>query len=257
MFFIIKKFGSDILRTILKHGHMAKVYIEDDFVYKTYDDFYPEEWVDKEVYIHDILLRKTNLNITEVEKVNAHEIKMPFLSHQNLGFYLMRNVDESLIDDFVKLQHEMHQYQALELENAHIVFKRWIEMSQLSRDIKHIAHDVLETIEYENYLCHFDYQPSHVVIFRNEYYIMDWIHAKLANPILDIANTYVNLRLDQYDLAHKYLQRVTSLFDYDKEKVFFAVPLMAAIKMIETDDIFEHKVLTTLVFDPKNKDITK
>jgi hypothetical protein len=32
---------------------------------------------------------------------------------------------------------------------------------------------------------------------------------------------------------------------------------MAAIKMIETDDIYEHKVLTTLVFDPKNKDITK
>jgi hypothetical protein len=30
---------------------------------------------------------------------------------------------------------------------------------------------------------------------------------------------------------------------------------MAAVKMIETDDIFKHKVLTTLVFDPKNKDI--
>ena len=236
---------------------MAKVYIEDEFVYKTYDDFYPEEWVDKEIYIHDILLRKTDLKVTDMEKVSAHEIKMPFLSHQNLGFYLMRNVDDSLIDDFIRVQQEIHQYKALELENAHIVFKRWIEMSQLSKDIKHIAQDVLETIEYENYLCHFDYQPSHVVIYNNTYYIMDWIHAKLANPILDIAKTYVNLRLNQYDLAHKYLQKVVLKSDYTKEHILFAVPLMAAIKMIETDDIYEHKVLTTLVFDPKNKDITK
>jgi len=236
---------------------MAKVYIEDDFVYKTYDDFYPEEWVDKEIYIHDILLRKTDLNVTDMEKVNAHEIKMPFLSHQNLGFYLMRNVDDSLIDDFVKVQQEIHQYKSLELENAHIVFKRWIEMSQLSREIKHIAQNILDTVEYENHLCHFDYQPSHVVIHNNAYYIMDWIHAKLANPILDIANTYVILRLDQYDLAHKYMQKIINMTDYTKEQILFAVPLMAAIKMIETDDIYEHKVLTTLVFDPKNKDITK
>ena len=236
---------------------MAKVYIEDEFVYKTYDDFYPEEWVDKEIYIHDILRRKTKLNVTDMQKVNAHEIKMPYLSHQNLGFYLMRNVDEGLLDDFVKIQYEIHQYKALELENAHIVFKRWIEMSQLSRDIKHIAQDILDTVEYENYLCHFDYQPSHVVLYNNAYYIMDWIHAKLANPILDIANTYVSLRLEQYELAKKYLSKVSSMMTYSKEQILFAVPLMAAIKMIETDDIYEHKVLTTLVFDPKNKDITK
>jgi ABC-type phosphate/phosphonate transport system ATPase subunit len=74
---------------------------------------------------------------------------------------------------------------------------------------------------------------------------------------LDIANTYVILRLDQYDLAHKYMQKIINMTDYTKEQILFAVPLMAAIKMIETDDIYEHKVLTTLVFDPKNKDITK
>ncbi len=236
---------------------MAKVYIEDDIVYKTYDDFYPEEWVDKEIYIHDILRRKTHLNVSDVEKVNAHEIKMPYLSHQNLGFYLIRNIDEALLNDFVNIQHEIHQYKGLELENAHIVFKRWIEMSQLAKEIKHIAQNVLETIEYENYLCHFDYQPSHVVLHDSSYYIMDWIHAKLANPILDVASTYVTLRLEQYDLAKNYLNKASSIMDFDKEKILFAVPLMAAIKMIETDDIFEHKVLTTLVYDPKNKDITK
>jgi hypothetical protein len=53
------------------------------------------------------------------------------------------------------------------------------------------------------------------------------------------------------------MQKIINMTDYTKEQILFAVPLMAAIKMIETDDIYEHKVLTTLVFDPKNKDITK
>jgi thiamine kinase-like enzyme len=106
-------------------------------------------------------------------------------------------------------------------------------------------------------LCHLDYQPSHVVLKDTKYYIMDWIHAKLGNPVLDIAQTYTIIRMQSYDLAHKYLYKIMEMTDYQKDEIYKIVPLMAAIKMIETDDIFEHKVLTTLVYDPKNKDVTK
>jgi thiamine kinase-like enzyme len=128
-------------------------------------------------------------------------------------------------------------------------------MSQLGKDIKNIALDILEKLEYKNHLCHFDYQPSHVVSYNKKYYIVDWIHAKLANPILDIASTYVILRLKSYKLAHQYVYKVIDLTDIKIDEIYNAIPLMAAVKMIETDDIFKHKVLTTLVFDPKNKEI--
>ncbi|BCR36621.1 hypothetical protein [Mariniplasma anaerobium] len=241
------------MKKIFKEGHMATVYVENDTAYKAYDDFYPEEWIDKEIYIHDILLEKTSLNVTKMYKTGAHEIKMPFLNQNTLDTGIDEKFDNVKLIDFVHLQTQINAYMALELENAHVVFKRWILMSQLGKDIKNIALDVLDNLEYKNHLCHFDYQPSHVVSFEKKYFVVDWIHAKLANPILDMASTYIILRLKSYKLAHQYLYKVIDMTDSKLEDIFKVVPLMAAIKMIETDDIFKHKVLTTLVFDPKNK----
>ena len=165
--------------------------------------FYPEEWVDKEIYIHDILRANTSLNVTELIKTTPHEIRMLYLGKDSLDHHLINQFEDSKLVDFVHLQSEIHSYRALELENAHVVYKRWLEMSQLGSSVKEIAMDVLNKIEYKNNLCHFDFQPSHVVYYQNQYYTIDWIHAKLANPILDIAKTYVSLRLDSYDVAQK------------------------------------------------------
>lgn len=244
------------MKEIFKEGHMATVYIDNDIAYKTYDDFYPEEWIDKEIYIHDILIKKTSLNIIKMIKTNAHEIKMPFLTQQTLQTGVTDKFDQIKLIDFVHLQSKINAYVALELENAHIVYKRWILMSQLGIDIKNKALKILENLEYKNHLCHFDYQPSHVVISHDKYFIVDWIHAKLANPILDMASTYIILRLKAYKLAHQYLYKLIDMMNIKKEDIYQVIPLMAAVKMIETDDIYVHKVLTTLVFDPQNKDIT-
>lgn len=243
------------MKKILKEGHMATVYVEKDKAYKKYDVFYPEEWIDKEIYIHDILHEKTSLNVPKMYKTNMHEIKMPFLNTSTLEQGIIDKFEHTKLTDFVHLQSQINAYSALELENAHIVFKRWILMSQLGKDIKNIALEILENLEYKNHLCHFDYQPSHVVLNEKEYFIVDWIHAKLANPILDIASTYIILRLKSYKIAHKYLYKVIDMMDVKLDDIYQVIPLMAAVKMIETDDIFKYKVLTTLVFDPKNKDI--
>ena len=80
------------MKTMLRQGHMAKVYIEDQFAYKIYDDFYPEEWVDKEIYIHDILKEKTSLSVTEMQKVDAHEIKMPYLGTDLLNLHIYKKL---------------------------------------------------------------------------------------------------------------------------------------------------------------------
>lgn len=243
------------MKKILKEGHMATVYVENESAYKIYDDFYPEEWIDKEIYIHDILLEKTSLNVTKMYKTSAHEIKMPFLNQHTLEESIDTKFDNVKLTDFVHLQTQINAYTALELENAHVVYKRWIMMSQLGIDIKNIALEIIENLEYKNHLCHFDYQPSHVVSFKQQYFIVDWIHAKLANPILDMASTYIILRMKSYKLAHQYLYKLIDMTDIKVEDIYHVIPLMAAIKMIETDDIFKHKVLTTLVFDPKNKEI--
>ena len=243
------------MKEILKEGHMATVYRKNDTAYKTYDDFYPEEWIDKEIYIHDILIEKTSLNIAKMMKMSAHEIKMPYLSQKTLETQITDKFDHIKLIDFIHLQTQINTYVGLELENAHIVFKRWVLMSQLGKDIKQKALSILEDLEYKNHLCHFDYQPSHVVINSDKYFVMDWIHAKLANPLLDMANTYIILRLKSYKLAHQYLYKLIDMIDVKKEDIYKVIPLMAAVKMIESDDIYTYKVLTTLVFDPQNKDI--
>ena len=245
------------MRKIFKEGHMAKVYIENNFVYKIYDAFYPEEWVDKEVHINHILKDKTSLNIVRMEKVDTHEIKMPYLGNKILNINKINGSEETKLVDFVHLQTEIHKYKAFELENAHVVYKRWLERSQLGKDVKEVSLKALSGIDYMNHLCHFDFQPSHVIIYKEKYYMVDWMKTKLANPILDIASTYVILRLQSYKTAHQYLYKVMDMTDYKIKNIYLAISVMAAVKMIETDDIYIQKVLTTLVFEPKNKDVTQ
>lgn len=43
---------------------------------------------------------------------------------------------------------------------------------------------------------------------HSEYYIIDWINAKLGNPVLDIARTYVVLKQYAQRQANKYLKMI-------------------------------------------------
>lgn len=244
------------MRKLLKEGHIATIYRELDHVYKVYDPLYPEEWVDKEIYIHDLIRKETDLTVLTLKKINGHTIQMPYLAAPSLEATLFNNVNDSAWNVFVQLQCQIHQYEGFDLEPSHSVFKRRLELSWLSDEIREIALSILAELPVQTQLCHFDFQPSHVIQTENKPTILDWLHAKQGHPIMDIANTYVLLRLQKSEIALHYLQCISEASSYQQNMVYSVVPLMAALQLLETDDIYKHKVLTTLIYDPENTNVT-
>ena len=131
------------MRKVLKKGHIAKVYIENRNVYKTYDATYPDEWVDKEVYINRLLRENTKLNVVKMEKIAPYEIKMPYIGNKHLNMNDKQENSHAFLSLFVKLQTEIYQYSDLELENAHVLYKRWISLSNLIEPVKQKALYIL------------------------------------------------------------------------------------------------------------------
>ena len=79
---------------------------------------------------------------------------------------------------------------------------------------------------------------------HTDYYIIDWINAKLGNPVLDIARTYIILKQYAQRLANKYLKAIVKKGNYVMADVETAIPLMAILRLTEHDATdFEAKLL--------------
>ena len=70
-------------------------------------------------------------------------------------------------------------------------------------------------------------------------YIIDWTNAKLGNPVMDIASTYIIFRLYADDFSKPYLDAMISK-GFALDKIIKAIPVMAFIRLRETKE--EHLV---------------
>ena len=83
---------------------------------------------------------------------------------------------------------------------------------------------------------------------HSEYSIIDWVNAKLGNPVLDIARTYIILKQYAQRIANKYLKIISKKGGYELEGIKMAIPLMAILRMLETDAESYHGSLMALFY---------
>ena len=85
-------------------------------------------------------------------------------------------------------------------------------------------------------LSHFDLHFSNIMYDRYNYFIIDWANAKLGNPILDIARTYVVLRQYAFRLSDKYLKMISKELSIELISLTQAIKAMAVLRLIEMSD---------------------
>lgn len=91
-------------------------------------------------------------------------------------------------------------------------------------------------IEDKNVLCHLDYHFLNLMFAKDEYYIIDWINAKLGNPIYDFARTYVILYQYANRASKKYLTMVKKLKSFSILELQKAIYVMAVHRLTEECD---------------------
>lgn len=229
-------------------GKIAKVLSDGQFAYKVFPAWYPTECIKGEVKVHDEIRKHTSLRIAECEFLKEnHAIKMTLFKGETIA-HRMRNAKFPLgIETLIQCQCQIFQYQGLDLEDAFSNFEFQIDSSSLAYNIKSKALESLHSIEKKQILCHFDIHLENIMMSDEDVMILDWINAKLGNPVMDIARTYILLLQYVKRKANLYLKAICKELNYDTNDVMRAVPLMAALRLLENDADYFHETLKQLI----------
>jgi thiamine kinase-like enzyme len=229
-------------------GKTAKVYSDGQYAYKVFLHDVAIEDINYEMRIQSLIKNNTDLNVCQYHSlVDDQTIQMDLIKGISLADRIRKEKYKGWLEDFISLQTKVYQYKALGIPTAKDVFKRQILKSKLDEAYKDIALSTLESVDDQNNLCHFDFHPLNILFDGSTYMIIDWVNAKLANPILDIARTYIIFKQYMKRQANKYLRLICQKMDYEIQAVHRVLPLMAFLRVQENDDSSFEKELLQMI----------
>ena len=214
-------------------GAQAVVYYYNGFAYKVYKNDYPIEWVRNEILIQDEI-NKTNLPLIQYyETEEPNVIKMDFINGVTLGDRILKEKYKNGVEDVIKLQKEIHMITDVNLPSMKYCAINDIKLLQIDPYKKDIAFKFLEEIPDKKSLLHLDFHFLNIMYSKEKYYIIDWINAKIGNPIYDFARSYVIMNEYVFRISQKYLSLITKDKSIDSTNLKKAVYVMALLRLRE------------------------
>jgi len=218
----------------LGEGMSANVYSDGKYAYKKYKEGYNLENMKFEVAVQNEIFQNTNLKVAEYTIID-NMIRMTLLDGTNLADRILNENYLQGFHEFMDLQCETFKYKDLNLADSYKTFSKQIRASVIDESLKSMALKSIDRIEKKYHLCHFDFHPENVVYHEGVPYIIDWTNAKLGNPAMDIASTYIIFRLYAPQFAKPYLETMTNK-GYEMSEVLESIPVMAFIRLRETNE---------------------
>lgn len=224
-------------KKLIGSGRIAQVYLEDGFAFKTFKSAYSDKGIEYEVNLLNTIYNETDLLVPHgVFDREKHAIKMDYINGLTLDQRIHQEKYKFPLEDMIDTQLSVYQYQGLKIASAHEEFKLTIENSDLADSIKEKALISLNNIPVKDNLCHFDIHFLNIMYQEPNYYIIDWVNAKLGNPVMDIARSHIILKQYAKRVANKYLKIIAKKGGFSLEEIHTAIPLMAALRILENED---------------------
>ncbi|QLY40615.1 phosphotransferase [Hujiaoplasma nucleasis] len=215
-------------------GKTAEVFSDGQYAYKKYRDHYDIRNIEYEVKVQNEIFNKTNLNVCHYD-IENNMIKMTLLNGIEFADRIRLEKYKLWLEDFTDLQCQTYEYDQIELLDVYQVFNKQVMASSLDDSLKNKALVSLSKIDKIYKLCHLDFHPLNIIYTEDKYFIIDWTNAKLAHPVMDIASTYIIFRQYLKRQANKYLNMMIKKTGYNKDQICNALPIMAFIKLRESD----------------------
>jgi uncharacterized protein (TIGR02172 family) len=150
-----------------------------------------------------------------LQKVKQHGLIVPevfeIVSIDNRPGLIMEKIDGMTMTRMIQINPLLLPKKARELGEIHnklnkIVapeglmelksrIKTFVERSQfIDSEEKTFVYDILDQLPSGDKLCHGDFHPGNIIVKGNKDYIIDWCGVTSADPIADLAETYLILR---------------------------------------------------------------
>ncbi|MGI6114582.1 MULTISPECIES: aminoglycoside phosphotransferase family protein [unclassified Clostridium] len=229
---------------LIGRGRQAEVYLYEGAAYKVFRPDYPESWVRYELEVQREIC-KTGLPVVRYwETEDAHIIKMGYIPGPALGERMGEDPAGSLAR-LAALHLRVHAVKGLKLAHLQETLAGQIDRALADACHKARARAALAAVGEGDALCHLDFHPYNILCGEGQLYIIDWVNARMGNPIFDLARTYVLL----YEAApqaakgyHAALEAQGAALD-DFEKALY---VMALCRLCDCDNPAARALLTEL-----------
>lgn len=223
-------------KILLGQGKMAKVYLWNGFAYKCFRSGYPEDWIDYEMSIQNTI-SKTNLPaVSYYHSEIPGSIKMDFIDGITLADRIRFNKYKDGLRDLFSEFLQIHKIKDVDLPRLNPYLINEISGLAIDPSWKELALGFITDIQDEDILCHLDYHFLNLMYSGDKYYIIDWINAKIGNPIYDFARTYVIMYEFAQRFSKKFLNMAKDECDFDVVELNKAIFVMALHRLTETDN---------------------
>lgn len=219
------------------------IYRDGDKCIKVFNEGYNKADILNEA-LNQARVEETGLLIPKVLEVTMIENKWAIVSEYIEGKTLQAMMDENpkkldeYLDRFVSIQLDMHSRTCKKLSLLKDKMQLKISASQLDATTRYELHTRLEGMHAHMKLCHGDFNPSNIIITKNDdAYIIDWAHATQGNASADAARTYLLFCLaDKEDIAGKYLDLFCKKSDTARQYVQKWMPIVAASQSVKGNE---------------------
>lgn len=220
-------------RVLIGEGKMAKVYLWNGFAYKCFGEDYPDDWIAYEIQIQNTINQSGLPTVKYYPSTIPHSIKMDYIEGVELADRMRKEKYKNGGEDLFSIFMKVHEITNLELPRLNPFLLQRIEQLELDQAKKELAIHYLSEIADGDVLCHLDFHYSNLMYAHDEYYIIDWVNAKIGNPIYDFARTYVIIYEFANRYSKKYLNMVNEYCDFDSSDLQKAIYVMAVHRLTE------------------------
>lgn len=219
------------------------VYRDGDRCIKVFDSEYSKADVLNEA-LNQARIEETGLNIPRVLEVTMTDGKWAIASDYIEGKTLAQLMEENpgrrkeYIELLVDIQMSVHKKTCPLLNKLKDKMNRKISQTSFDATTRYELHTRLEGMPKHNKVCHGDFNPSNVIIDKNNVpYIIDWAHATQGNASADVARTYLLFRLSgSMTDAQFYIDTFCKKSDTAKQYVQKWMPIVAASQSVKGNE---------------------
>jgi len=229
-----------ILGTPIAVGNTAKIYLHKNRIVKVFKDYLPESEssneANKQKYAYSCGLSVPKiLDVTEIDGKQA--IIMEYIKGKTMGDILSENMEQAeyYMNISVDIQQKIHLVVADSLEPMTEKLKRQIEsVNNLDNRQKSALIQKIDTMTFENRLCHGDYHLFNLIMSDNNVTILDWVDSSAGDIRADVYRTYLLYLQFSKELADMYLRLYCEKSGLLKDEVFQWAPIIAGARLSES-----------------------
>jgi len=176
-------------RRLIGQGKMANVYLWHGFAYKCFEANYPEEWLAYEMNLQNVISTCHLPTVKYMPSEFPNSIKMDYIDGISLADRMRKEKYKDSIDDLCHLFKKVHAIREIELPKLNPYLVREISKMTYNEKLQADALQYIAEIPDDQVLCHLDFHFLNIMYSNDQYTIIDWINAKLGNPIYDFARS--------------------------------------------------------------------